>query len=193
MPKAQEILNRKYFVHVVREEEGFSASIKEFPGCVAQGDTLQETLDNIDDAAESWVEAALEQNFPIPMPIPTTWNLWLDDVRDPASCLKHHEFMGRTCAKNPEYQGYIDDGLRPNNVIWAKTAHEAIELVKVNGMPKYMALDHDLGDHTVFSFLNYLTMSNQVAPHPAFWRVHSANIEGAKNIKAFLRSWYKST
>jgi predicted RNase H-like HicB family nuclease len=48
---------------------GYSARILEFPGCFAEGETLDEAAQNLDKAAEAWVAAALEQGQDIPGPI----------------------------------------------------------------------------------------------------------------------------
>jgi predicted RNase H-like HicB family nuclease len=40
------------------EEGGFWAEIPAFSGCVSEGDTLEETLLNIKEAAEGWLEVA---------------------------------------------------------------------------------------------------------------------------------------
>ena len=40
------------------EEGGFWAEIPAFAGCVSQGETLEETLFNIKEAAEGWLEVA---------------------------------------------------------------------------------------------------------------------------------------
>ncbi len=40
------------------EEGGFWAEIPAFSGCVSEGETLDETLLNIKEAAEGWLEVA---------------------------------------------------------------------------------------------------------------------------------------
>lgn len=40
------------------EEGGFWAEVPALPGCVSQGETLAETLANIREAAEGWLEVA---------------------------------------------------------------------------------------------------------------------------------------
>lgn len=40
------------------EEGGFWAEIPAFAGCVSEGETLEETLHNIKEAAEGWLEVA---------------------------------------------------------------------------------------------------------------------------------------
>ena len=41
------------------EEGGFWAEIPAFAGCVSEGETLEETLLNIKEAAEGWLEVAV--------------------------------------------------------------------------------------------------------------------------------------
>jgi predicted RNase H-like HicB family nuclease len=51
------------------EETGtYTAEIREFPGCVAQGDSPEEAYRNLEAAAESWIEVALEVGQAIPEP-----------------------------------------------------------------------------------------------------------------------------
>jgi antitoxin HicB len=49
-------------------EGGYVAHIKDLPGCFAQGETLEETMANIQEARELWIETAYEMGDPIPMP-----------------------------------------------------------------------------------------------------------------------------
>jgi predicted RNase H-like HicB family nuclease len=49
----------KIFVHPA-EEGGFWAEIPALPGCISQGNTMEETLSNIREAAEGWLEVAGE-------------------------------------------------------------------------------------------------------------------------------------
>lgn len=55
-------------VLVPEAEGGFSAEILEFPGCYSFGDTAEETMRNLEDAAFNWIEAALAQGQTIPEP-----------------------------------------------------------------------------------------------------------------------------
>lgn len=47
-------------VHVA-EEGGFWAEIPALPGCVSEGETFSETLANIREAAEGWLEVASDR------------------------------------------------------------------------------------------------------------------------------------
>lgn len=51
--------------------KGFHAEILEFPGCFAQGETVEEAYANLEKAAESWIETCLEQGQTVPEPSTT--------------------------------------------------------------------------------------------------------------------------
>ena len=66
---AREILRKPYTrVLIPAEEGGFSAEVLEFPGCFAEGESAEEAIRNLEAAAESWIEAALEMGQEIPSP-----------------------------------------------------------------------------------------------------------------------------
>ena len=48
---------------------GFFAELLEFPGCFAEGETSSEAYEQLEKAAESWIEAALELGQEIPEPL----------------------------------------------------------------------------------------------------------------------------
>ena len=47
---------------------GYVAQIKDLPGCLTQGETLEETISNINEARELWLETAYEADDEIPLP-----------------------------------------------------------------------------------------------------------------------------
>ena len=47
----------KVLIHPA-EEGGFWAEVPALPGCVSEGDTRDETLANVREAAEGWLEVA---------------------------------------------------------------------------------------------------------------------------------------
>lgn len=49
-------------------EGGYAVSIPELPGCISQGDTIEDALAMIEDAKRCWLEVALEEGHPIPEP-----------------------------------------------------------------------------------------------------------------------------
>ncbi|MDD5056335.1 MAG: toxin-antitoxin system HicB family antitoxin [Sideroxydans sp.] len=64
------ILCKAYARRLVPDETGgYVASIQEFPGCVAEGDTPDAAMKNLDEAAASWVEVALATGYEIREPV----------------------------------------------------------------------------------------------------------------------------
>lgn len=49
-------------------EGGYVGEIKDLPGCLTQGETLEETIDNINEARELWIETAYKFDDEIPLP-----------------------------------------------------------------------------------------------------------------------------
>ncbi len=67
--KVGEILKKPYARRLVPDETGgYTASIQEFPGCFAEGETPQEAMDNLNSATASWVEVALLNGYEIKEP-----------------------------------------------------------------------------------------------------------------------------
>lgn len=68
--KIRAILARPYVRRLLPDEQGgYTAFIHEFPGCVAEGETADEALINLDKAAASWLAVSLELGQPIAEPI----------------------------------------------------------------------------------------------------------------------------
>lgn len=63
---SKEVLVR-YTVVLEREPDGgFVVSVPALPGCVSQGDTREEALQNIRQAIELYVEDCIDANEPVP-------------------------------------------------------------------------------------------------------------------------------
>ena len=65
------ILNRPYKMWFIFDQEtlGYTAGIEEFPGCLTEGDTLEDAHQMLLDAAESWILASIEMGHEIPIPL----------------------------------------------------------------------------------------------------------------------------
>jgi predicted RNase H-like HicB family nuclease len=62
-------LQRPYARILIPDEAGgFHAEVLEFPGCFAQGETPDEAYQDLEGAAQSWIEARLAQGQEIPEP-----------------------------------------------------------------------------------------------------------------------------
>jgi len=58
-----------YSIRIIPEEVGgFFAEIEELQGCMTQGDTIEEVKENIEEAKESWLTVAIEEEIEIPQP-----------------------------------------------------------------------------------------------------------------------------
>lgn len=49
-----------------REDGGWVAEVPSLPGCISQGDTREEALENIQDAIETWLEGAATVGLEVP-------------------------------------------------------------------------------------------------------------------------------
>lgn len=61
-------LSLKYPISFYPESEGYTAIIKDLPGCMSVGETLSEAMENIEEARELWIETAYECGYEIPLP-----------------------------------------------------------------------------------------------------------------------------
>lgn len=50
------------------EGGGFLATVQDLPGCMSDGDSPQQAIVSVQDAIDSWIEAALEAGRPVPEP-----------------------------------------------------------------------------------------------------------------------------
>ena len=57
----------KVVVHQA-EEGGYWAEFPDLPGCVTEGDSLKETLENAQEALSGWIASRFERNFEVPTP-----------------------------------------------------------------------------------------------------------------------------
>jgi len=63
-------LDMKYRVVIEVDEDGmYVVSVPSLPGCISQGKTREEALENIKDAIKGYLESLKKHNEPIPPPI----------------------------------------------------------------------------------------------------------------------------
>jgi predicted RNase H-like HicB family nuclease len=68
-PSLEYYLNLQYPVTLYPDlEGGYVAQIKDLPGCLSQGETLEEAMTNINEARELWIETVYEVGDEIPLP-----------------------------------------------------------------------------------------------------------------------------
>src|SRR3972149_1375416 len=51
------------------ETGGYVAEVLELPGCISEGDTPDEAIENLEDAMRGWLQVALEDGQRIPEPL----------------------------------------------------------------------------------------------------------------------------
>jgi predicted RNase H-like HicB family nuclease len=67
--KIADLIKRPYTRMLIPDPDGgFVGEVKELPGCLTQGETEKETLANLSEAMELWLEAAFKQGLAIPEP-----------------------------------------------------------------------------------------------------------------------------
>ena len=67
-------LNLKYPITFYPEKEGgYTAIIRDLPGCMTQGETLSEAMENLEEAREMWIETVYETGIK-DIPLPSTEN-----------------------------------------------------------------------------------------------------------------------
>ncbi len=58
-----------YSIRIVPEEAGgYFAEVEELPGCMTQGDTIEEVMKNIEEAKECWLTVSIDEGLEIPKP-----------------------------------------------------------------------------------------------------------------------------
>lgn len=50
------------------ESGGFFVKVEELPGCISQGNSIEEAISNIEDAKRVWLKTALERKIETPLP-----------------------------------------------------------------------------------------------------------------------------
>ena len=66
------ILARPYTRELIKNEDGtWFARVVEFAGCMTEGSTAEEAIENLDEAMAAWVEVKIEDGDPIPAPLST--------------------------------------------------------------------------------------------------------------------------
>jgi len=88
------------------EEGGYAIEIPELPGCLSQGETLQEALEMIQDAKKGWLELALEDSLEIPEPASKEEHSGKFNIRMPKSL--HSILVQKAREENVSLNQYIN-------------------------------------------------------------------------------------
>lgn len=60
--------NYEIILYWSKDDEAFIAEVPELPGCMADGKTRKEAIENAERIIEEWIETAIEDNETIPVP-----------------------------------------------------------------------------------------------------------------------------
>jgi predicted RNase H-like HicB family nuclease len=62
-------LSLKYPISIYPEDEGYTVMIPDLPGCLSQGESLEEAIESINEARELWIETVYQSaKKEIPLP-----------------------------------------------------------------------------------------------------------------------------
>ncbi|WP_202803722.1 type II toxin-antitoxin system HicB family antitoxin [Spirulina subsalsa] len=65
----EDYLNLKYPITLYPEPDGgYTVMLADLPGCLSQGDTLEEAIVNIQEAKVAWIQTAWDYGDEIPLP-----------------------------------------------------------------------------------------------------------------------------
>ena len=62
------MIKYEVIIYWSKDDKAFIAEVPELPGCMADGDTYQEALANVNVIAKEWIETAKELGRSIPKP-----------------------------------------------------------------------------------------------------------------------------
>lgn len=63
---SQDIMMRQVIIHPDPEDGGWVAEVPSLPGCISQGDTKAQAIENIRDAIATWIEGASSVGMSVP-------------------------------------------------------------------------------------------------------------------------------
>jgi antitoxin HicB len=88
------------------EEGGYATEIPELPGCVSQGQTLEEAYEMIQDAKKGWLDIALQDGEAIPEPAVAEEYSGKFNIRMPKSL--HRTLVVKAKEENVSLNQYIN-------------------------------------------------------------------------------------
>jgi antitoxin HicB len=101
-------LELKYPVTIIPDVTGgYVAEIEDLPGCFTQGETIEETYTNMEEARRLWLESAYEDGLDLPVPESDLEYSGKFNVRIPASLhRKLHRLAGKEGVSLNQYVVY---------------------------------------------------------------------------------------
>ncbi len=56
---------RQVVIYPDTEDGGWVAEVPSLPGCISQGETMEETIENVRDAIKTWVDGSRSVGMPV--------------------------------------------------------------------------------------------------------------------------------
>ena len=118
MEKVKYYMNLPYttIIEPVNDESGlyYVGRIMEFDGCMSDGDTQEEALQNLQEAMELWIETKLANGFEVPEPIKENKGNQLLEL------IKRKGIPNVTLPADENGYAYIDKEKHPDLYDWAE-------------------------------------------------------------------------
>lgn len=128
--KPGDYLDLPYHIELVHDcaidSEGWVATVRELPGCLAQGETQADALANLREAMESWIEAMLDLGRGIPPPAVESTSNGRILLRIPASL--HERLVWEANREGVSLNQYLL-GVAAGAVGWRAPAREPVSIV----------------------------------------------------------------
>ena len=114
---ASDYIKLPYTVVIIPDEDVFFVKIKELPGCISQGNTIEEAFKMIEEAKELWIEAALEDGYDFPLPESMQENKYSGKLSLRISKSLHRNLSEKAKEDGISLNRYINDCLVKENTI----------------------------------------------------------------------------
>ena len=140
------------------EVGGFTVLIRDLPGCVTQGETLEEAFEMITEAKELWLETAHEFGDPIPLPHTMVTYSGKTMLRMPA-------YLHKRLAENAKREG-ISLNQYIVTLLSERDALQAVQSVKddLNALKTYVKQQTQLSEKKEVSPSPYLVSESTSRP-----------------------------
>ena len=67
--EVEKYMHLPYTIKLIKEDDGsYFIKVEELPGCMSNGKTADEAMENIKDVMEIWLESSLKRGLEIPLP-----------------------------------------------------------------------------------------------------------------------------
>lgn len=109
----EDYLSLPYHIEMIRETDpenpGWVAFVRELPGCITQADSFSELEEMIIDAMHAWLEIAIQDGIPVPLPQPDEQYSGKFVIRVPRQL--HRQLAEEAARQNVSLNQYVNYAL----------------------------------------------------------------------------------